>query len=320
MHRLYLPPLPVIALLLVNTPGCATQPPLPPLAPRPPAGMRVTLQDSGAEPRELLRYQIPSGASENAVMAVAMRIDMGLPDGSSRHTKLPTQNVLITASAEKVAEAADWTVISEVRGNDVVAGPGDDPTLVALVQRLSGSMVGIQIKGEMSERGFVKNTRAAIPSSLAPELQGMLSQFRGTMEQAAFALPAEPVGRGARWQIDNDVDDAGIVTHRRTQVTLVGRTERRLILDVKVEQSAEPQEVKVVGLTLKGATSYVESLHATGHGRATMELSSLISTGRSTTQSTATMLIVTPNPRTKERQTVRLTMKTEVELSMAPAR
>jgi hypothetical protein len=209
-------------------------------------------------------------------------------------------------------------VTSEVKSLEVVAGPNDDPAAVARMKRLADGIVGTQMKAQMDDRGFVKNSTVATAEGLSPELQPFMAQLKQLQDQVSYGLPAEAVGRGARWQVDRHLDVGGIVTHSRSVVTLVGRNDQRLIIDVGVQQSADPQEIKTVGLSPDGSSGYVESLTGTGHGRGTMSLTSLVGTVRSTVDSNASMLMVRPDPRTKEQQRVRMIMKTKIETSIAP--
>jgi hypothetical protein len=185
----------VLVIALAACGGASKPPAAPPAAtatPEAPAaapkdGVPVVL-DAGAEPRYALRYHPSAGAQQ----AMTFRMDMGMTmDG----VELPIPTMTMEAVQQVVAVADDGTSTMRMTFTRASAEPRPDltPEQHAQVQGMLRRYENVGMSSKMTVHGQVYDVE--VDPGTPPDIAKSFEQI-----QMAFqALPAEPIGRGARW-------------------------------------------------------------------------------------------------------------------------
>jgi hypothetical protein len=171
----------------------AAAPPAATAAPEAPAaapkdGVPVVV-DAGAEPRYALRYHPSAGAQQT----MTFRMDMGMTiDG----VEVPIPTMTMDAVQQVLAVADDGTVSMRMSFTRASAEPTPDltPEQHAQVQGMLRRYENVGMSSKMSVHGQVYDVE--VDPGTPPDIAKSFEQI-----QMAFqALPAEPIGRGARWK------------------------------------------------------------------------------------------------------------------------
>ena len=147
----------------------------------------------------------------------------------------------------------------------------DDGAARALEGELKG-IVGTKATVALSPTGHIQSAEYSVPASAPPEL---LQNLRRSMSDSGTPLPVEPVGIGARWQVDERIESAGLPVDRTTTYTLRALDGRRATLDVAVTQSAEPRTLDDPNLPA-GTVARLEKLSGSGGGTLVVDLDRLL--------------------------------------------
>lgn len=215
------------------------------LAPVPPP--LVTLLDAGAEPRTALRLAATAGQVERATIAMGMRVETRV-DGAAAVTRaMPRGRMELEARVEAVSEhgEATWVVTvveAAVAEADVVDEGGADPALIASMREALGAVAGARAGGRVTDRGVTDLAAFEARADLDDEARRLLEGFRESLQQLAVPLPAERVGPGARWQVEQIVSQGGLQIRQTTVFDLVGVSEGgRVDLRASFTQVAEAE-------------------------------------------------------------------------------
>ena len=103
----------------------------------------------------------------------------------------------------------------------------------------------------------------------------MVGQMSKSLEQLASPLPAEAVGKGAKWRVSSSSDFMGMNVNNIATYELAGWQDGVASLNVSIEQQANPQNITSPQLP-PGTTLTLKSLASQGRGAATMRLDRLM--------------------------------------------
>lgn len=196
------------------------------LAPVPPP--LVTLLDAGAEPRSALRLSATAGQVERATIAMGMRVETSLDGAAAVARVMPRGRMELEARVEAVSEhgEATWVVtVTEAAVDEGAAEDGADPALVASMRQALGAVAGAVAGGRVTDRGVTNLAAFEARADVDEEARALLEGFRESLQQLAVPLPAERVGPGARWQVEQIVSQGGMQIRQTTVFDLVGVSE-----------------------------------------------------------------------------------------------
>ncbi len=224
----------------------------------------VRLVDAGSEPRAPLRLEVPQGYSSLVDIRMGTSVDLGM--GAAMN--MPPMRLSLRFDA-KEASADHVRYAFEIVDVGVDAG---DPMMKGPLEEALKPMVGFAGEASLDARGNSTGLVMKPPPGLPKELAGNLDQG---LTMVGAPLPVEPVGVGARWSVDQDVDQQGLKVKQTTTWTLVSREGSLVILDTEVQQTAPPQEMNHPNLT-PGSTVKLSRFDSKGTGRTELDLRSLV--------------------------------------------
>ena len=271
----------------------------------------VRLLSPGAEPRAPLRYRIAQNASMSVEMRMEMNMRMSMGTQAMPAVPMPAMVGRMTLRATSVG--ADGTVHYGFTLDSFGPAPGysGPPQVLTAVRQALASLVGTTGTGAMTNRGFVLDTQVTLPPNADANARQAIDSLRDSLRQLAAPLPAEAVGRGARWQVTMPIDTAGMSMTQVARYTLDEIQGEQGHFQVALTQTARPQALRAPGLPA-GTTARLDSLRGAGTATADLNLTRLMSATRTHIVSDTVTTI------TASAQSQRMTTHVEVDASFTP--
>jgi hypothetical protein len=198
----------------------------------------VKLLEPGAEPRKALRFQPKAGDKQTVALTLKTAMDMGTAGGQSQSMKLPPVVIAVESAIKDVAADGDITYENVITDASVGDEPGAMPQVMEAMKASLAGVKGLIISGVMTSRGFSKRLETKAPKS-GETLPANARLFSGQMNQGmatmTAALPEEPVGVGARWEVKTMEKSSGISKAIYEIVSLEGE---RVVAKATITQSA----------------------------------------------------------------------------------
>jgi len=219
--------------------------------------------DTGAEPKERLRLELPAGFEEKvtidagianqAVVAVfgmrnpeyVVTFDVTLKAGKPGKGGLTRVELTVDDAQIDSKALADEKLVAAL--NDALVG----------VRKLSGHYL-LGLDGRVSEIRLEAPTD--VPPKSKQHAKVMTDNLRLAILGLTPALPNEPVGKGAKWSSHQTIEQGGARVNQLSTFELLSRNADTAELKVKARQTAKPQEYESQGFeyeldTLRGDAS-----------------------------------------------------------------
>lgn len=253
-------------------------------------GPIVKLVEPGAEPRRVLRYALVPGTDEMLVMTMTMAMQTKLPGMPTPEVKMPAIAMYMKLTiAEKVSdnEARYEFVMTEAK---VSSRDGVDPNVVEMTQKAMSTAAGLKGSAIVDTRGFNRDARMEMPAGMDPQMKQMMDGTMKGMEQMSSPLPAEAVGKGAKWELYQTIEQNGMKVNQVTLFELVEIDGDQGTLAVKVTQKADRQKVSAPGMP-ESVSAELMTLASTGSGKIEFNLAHLVPISNLTIDSNYSMSI-----------------------------
>lgn len=209
----------------------------------PAAAGSMEMLSNGAEPRFELKYQPAAGTKQVMEMAMDMSMDMA-PMGS---IVMPT--MIMTADAEVTkADASSMTV--QMTFTDVDARDTKD-SMAGMADMLKGELAkvkGTKTTMTIDPHGKVLSSDISSPSN-DPMLAQTMQQTKQSLDQMLAQLPKEPVGKGAKWKITQQLESGGMKMDQSTVFELVDVSATTATIKAVSTMSAPKQTIDQGGMS-----------------------------------------------------------------------
>ena len=236
---------------------------------------QVELLNPGVEPRQQLRLKPAIDLKETTVMTLKMDMEISAA-GRSSPAKSPVSVMTFQTKVTKIDPNGDIHYESAYTNVDITGDPGNTPPAVRDAMRSTlKSMVGMKGSFIMDNRGFNKGGNFILPEGADNNLKQMVRQMSKSLEQVASPLPAEAVGKGAKWRVSSSSDFSGIKVNDISTYELASWQDGVASVKVSIEQQANPQNITSPQLPA-GTTLTLKSLASQGQGATTMRLDRLM--------------------------------------------
>ena len=231
---------------------------------------KITLEDAGESPKTTLRYAPSVGDLQTIVVSISMSVGNQMGNLPMPTMKLPTTVSTLTA---RVDEVADGRITATVRVDESKLSDteGVEPMIVKQLESTIGSSVGQKAKMVISDRGLGQSISFNEDAKADPSAAQTLAMLESTLNMLATPLPEEPIGPGARWTAVSTVQEQAVDVHQTMTYTLKSVTDGVIELEVKIEQSAEAQDMSMPGAP-PGTQVKLTSLALDGSGTTTLSL------------------------------------------------
>lgn len=248
------------------------------IPPRP--APKVTVDDPGQEPRELLRLHPTKGDVDELEMSVGIRMSMRNGMQNMPAIPVPTTKTRLRAEVEDVG-ADGFSVRHAVEGVEVVSTPQTPEMVVTKVKESVEPLTQYRAVMRMDERGAVLGGTVEIPRDLPAMVHQTMQQMTESLGQLAAPLPEEPVGVGARWTAVHEIQQNGMKMRQTGHYSLLEREGDRLQLEVTIEQELLDPNVSPPGML--GGSARVGRFDSSGHGSLDLDLARITPASMSVT-------------------------------------
>ncbi len=134
------------------------------------AQITVTLLESGAEPRTVLRYKFQANRTERMVMQTDMAMAVEIGALKRPEKQLPSTRLTMTIESKEVSPEGDLHYEFELEQTEVVPNPGDNPQKINAMKNRLNTMLGLRGSASVSSRGFCTVVNIYSPRGATPQL------------------------------------------------------------------------------------------------------------------------------------------------------
>lgn len=295
------------AILMLCLVSPATQPVPPEGEGNAPAPV-VTLLAEGQGELKPLRWQPQVGVPVRAKMTMGMDMALTIDGQAIPRVDLPEFVFTMVATASEPDASGRYLV--ETVYEDIELHGETEPMIRRAMMDAMAPLKGAKLTFRIDTRGVATDTNAG---DLPPEILAMLGGEQGVRnmtEALSQPMPEEPVGVGARWQVEQEIRAPNAPVIKNSVVyELIRREGDTIELSMDGTQSGAPQEFDV---GVPGAKAVLKSAEGTMRGSAYMRLNRLLPNRASNEGSVDFVMEVTENGRTQTlEQTV--TVRFEIE-------
>lgn len=219
-------------------------PPLPPelqaQAPLLEAPPLVKVLEPGSEPRQNLGWSVESGFEQTLTMEVGLAVDAVVVLIRSTMPRA-VMSYELAMQAKKVRKDGTVQVAFKLDGAHPVQRYGETQKQTEAQKRAMQQRTNVVGSYTLSQQGAIGDFEVTKASDGMPANPGLVDSLRWAFGQMTPALPAEPVGVGAKWTAHQSILQGGILVNQLSTIELVKRDGKRVELAVEVRQSAGPQ-------------------------------------------------------------------------------
>lgn len=238
--------------------------------------VQVELLNPGVEPRQQLRLKPTLGVKQTTTMAVKMEMEVSTADRSTKVNKVPTMVLTIDTKATKLDTNGDIHYDFLYASADIAADTPNLPTAALDSMRSAvKKLVGLKGSFIMDSRGASKGGSFTLPEEADNNTKQMVQNMSKSLQQLASPLPAEAVGKGAKWRISFPSNVSGMNVNQTATYELIGLQDGVATLKTSVEQQANPQNLTLSQLPA-GSTMAIKSFASQGQGEVIMRLNQLM--------------------------------------------
>jgi len=236
---------------------------------------QIELLNPGVEPRQQLRLKPAIDLKETTVMTVKMDMEISASGRSSPAAKIPVSVMTFETKVTKIAPNGDIYYEFAYTNADIVGDTGKtQPAALNAMRSALKNMVGVKGSFIMDNRGFQKGGDIIWPEGADNNVKQMVRQMSNSIEQLASPLPAEAVGKGAKWRVSSSSDFSGMNMNVISTYELASWQDGVASLNLSIEQQANPQNITSPQLP-PGTTLTLKSLASQGRGAITRRLDRL---------------------------------------------
>lgn len=270
-----------------------------------PSGPRVL--DPGSEPRQVLRL----GFNEGEQISFRTVTDLEITQTSDEQEHVvDTPGVIQTVAmtVDRVhAGGAEADISFEVTEATVFPDDRFSQQTMDEMNLSLAALVGVGGSGRMASTGEVLSFDYSYDGD-NETVQRSLEQLTDQIEGLTPAFPTEPLGVGARWEVETVGRGSGITFSQLTTYELTEISDDAIEFTSTVAQTADPQDLDLSDAERARLVSY----SATGGGSGLFTLSSLVASG--TTTLTGTQVITLTPTGGSEAEEIELTQELVMEI------
>jgi len=239
----------------------------------PPTGAPVVkLLSAGNAPRKALRLVARPGYRQTVVMTMAM--GMSMQSGGKDlvpMTRMPEMRMTLDLAVTSVAANGDMRCTFKITKPGLAPDPNAAPAVVEAMTKSIAGLDGTSGYAVLTSRGFTREADFQVGPNVDPQLKQLLDGMRQSLHQLAAPLPAEPIGKGARWETTMTLEINGMNLTQVATYELVELAGRSAKLAVTLTQRAGHQKIQRNGMSFD-----LISLASSGSGNMTIDLAQLI--------------------------------------------
>jgi len=261
---------------------------------------KLSIIDSGQEPRRPLRYQPAKGqrfATTVLVESSGNRETIG-----QSIEKQPRSVISMEVQGEILDVMDNGEIVEkfELTEYDLQYPDGSEPSQAKDMRAAFAKVNGLVMEIVIDSRGqFVRGGLDPSATPLPPEAQAAVKQLNQQLSTMAIPFPEEAVGLGARWGVEREMTQPTMLNKVKVEYTLASIEGSRATLRLAMDQNGAPRSSKNTVRELSG--------HSEGQFNLDQRDISILS-GRIVTDSVILQEIATTSPPTRRRNTDSMVM------------
>lgn len=231
----------------------------------------VRLLEAGAAPQTALRYKIAEGATTRSYMDITVATLATTEDAAAFSVVPGVRLHIVSGPAMRTDKGVKFE--ANIVKAEAAVPQGLDPDVAEDLRQSAAILDDVGGTIEMNDRGIVLETELndkARNPDLPVRLLRLIVNARTTLSRVA--LPAEPVGLGARWEARKELTLYGFKVQQIDSYTLIERVGDEIKLNVTVTQNALPQTVDFPD---DGISIAVKEMVANARGEIILNLNAL---------------------------------------------
>ncbi|MFN3201840.1 MAG: hypothetical protein ACE366_25775 [Bradymonadia bacterium] len=235
----------------------------------------IKLIDAGKGEKKTLRFAVKKGDKQS--MDMVMKMGMETQVGPNKMPKMDLPGIKMTMSMEVLdvaAETFDYQFKLTAAEPMKSSGPMADMMIEAMKKPLA-NLVGLGGKGKMTNRGINKGMDLQLPSTLDAQTKQMLDGMQDAMSRMSAPVPAEPIGVGGKWSVEQTIAQNGITVQQKTTYTVKKFEGQKVVLGVAVDMNAPKQEMKAPGMP-PNVKVMLDKMGGSGEGETTLVMTQVL--------------------------------------------
>jgi len=251
----------------------------------------VKLLEPGSEPRKALRLHVKAGDKQTMILTIKMKMDIPMSAGgaqgaggpgtgpqagaaSSNSMTIPAMTIPMDVTIQSVAANGDITYQTAMGDATVAEEAGANPQMIAGIKTALAGLKGITATGVMSSRGITKKYELSAAGSNDPQMRQAIGQMKEGMSNMGAHFPEEPIGPGAKWQVQGPVKAQGMTLDQTQNFELESVEGDHVKLKFSLNQSAANQ--KIQNPAMGGAQMNLIKMSVESSGTVDSDLSKLL--------------------------------------------
>ncbi len=236
--------------------------------------VQVRLLEPGAEPRHVVRFTPQVGDKRTAELIMKMNQQISMGGNKLPSQAMPPQKMTMEVHVTDVAANGDIAFDFKYTDMKVIDDPDNPSPIASMIDNLLKPMIGSTGSGIVTSRGFARKAEFNIPEGLSPQIKQMLEGMKDSMSRLSSPVPAEPIGKGAKWEVVQYITANGMKLKQTTTHEIKQIDNDGFEMFVMIDQAAEPQDIKNPMLPA-GTKLTLNSLTSKGTGKSTIVESSV---------------------------------------------
>ncbi|HAA30338.1 MAG TPA: hypothetical protein DCE56_24960 [Cyanobacteria bacterium UBA8553] len=232
---------------------------------------KVELLNAGTEPKQELRFKPQVNAKQTVTLTMNMDMTSSVEGRPMPKFQIPASTMKMEAVVTQVDPNGDIHFQFNYTDADVVADATAQPEIINAMRSTLKKMVGLKGTFVSDNRGQVKSGNFVLPEGLDPMTKQLLQQVSNSLTQLSAPVPAEAIGKGAKWRVTSSLNLAGINLSQSSIYELASFQDNVANLNVTLEQQATSQALNLPNLPAD-ATMTLKSLKSQGQGQMNIRL------------------------------------------------
>jgi hypothetical protein len=260
-----------------------------------PAVPGLRLIEKGAEARRKLRYALSSGRSETVTLAVkgTVRIESGTP--SPRILEVPTVSAKLALTTGTAMEGGRYPLTLRLESVDVPRAAGEKQPDLGPLEREAKRWTDRALTAVVTPQGILSAVRLGDVDDAGALVHPVVEALRAAICPVLPALPAEPVGKGERWEVTTRPPIPGVPVTQKTEYEITafedeGKTVR---LTVRISHAVPLGRLRL-NKAPPGVVAYLREFECGGTGTLVLRLGRMVHDFDLRLRGAATISVVSP--------------------------
>ncbi len=204
----------------------------------------IELLEAGSPPLKKLSWQFKKGSQATAKISNSMSVEMVAGTNRSPETSAPSTSFSVSLDTVEVSPDGSAKVAFKIDDAEVDRESSHE-VLVEQQMTASDKLKGATGTYSIDSTGTIGEL--AFDEPVDPRGAEMADDFKRMLRLATISVPSEKIGVGAKWLVEQVVEQGGVRLRERRVYKVSELNGSRVVLDATVQAKAPPQTVRIPG-------------------------------------------------------------------------